>query len=93
MRLTNKCLEEIKDIEERVLAEPEYRGKRVRALLRIDASDEKNLSQNDPLESDYFYMPNKHNISNLKKVDIEIDTDSDEIHEIIRKELNRSCCA
>lgn len=92
MRLTSKCLKEIKDFEEGVLAEPEYRGKRVRALLRIDMSDEKNLSQNDQSESEYFYMKNKHDVPNLKRVDVKIDTDSDEIHEMVRKRLN-TCCS
>ena len=92
MRLTSKCLKEIKDVEEGVLAEPEYRGKRVRALLRIDMSDEKNLSHDDQTESEYFYMKNKHDVPNLKRVDVKIDTDSDEIHETVRRRLNE-CCA
>ncbi|MHA1168644.1 MAG: hypothetical protein ACTSRU_12530 [Candidatus Hodarchaeales archaeon] len=96
-RLTDKCLKEIKDVEEGVISEPEYRGKRVRALLRIDASDEKNLSHEQrQSESEYFYMRNKHDIPNLKRVDIKIDTeaevDESEIHEAIRTRLNHGCC-
>ena len=99
MRLTDKCLNEIKDIEEGVIAEPEYRGKRVRALLRIDASDEKNLSHEQrQSESEYFYMRNKHDLpTNLKRVDISIDVESDvdesdKIHEAVRSRLNQICC-
>ena len=96
MRLTSKCLKEIKDVEEGVLAEPEYRGKKVRALLRIDdVTKEKNLSQSDQSESEYFYMRNKHDVPNLKKVDVKIETDVDEnkeIHEVVRKRLDQRCC-
>ena len=99
MRLTNKCLKEIRDMEEGVLAEPEYRGKRVRALLRLDASDEKNLSnEQQRSESEYFYMRNKHDVpTNLKRVDIKIDVETDvdesnEIHETVRRRLNLCVC-
>ncbi len=94
MRLTLKALKEINDVEEGVLAEPEYRGKKVRALLRIDASDEKNLThERERSESEYFYMKNKHNLpTNLKRVTIKIDTDSDDIHEMVRRRLNQKCC-
>ena len=92
MKLTSKCLKEIKDFEEGVIAEPEYRGKRVRALLRIDVSDEENLSQNNQSESEYFYMRNKHEIPSLKRVDVKIDTETDvdesnEIYEEVRTRL------
>lgn len=99
MRLTTKCLKEIKDVEEGVIAEPEYRGKRVRALLKIDASDEKNLSSEQrQSESEYFYMRNKHDLpTNLKRVDVKIDGEAeidegDGIHEEIRNRLNQRCC-
>lgn len=100
MRLTEKCLNKIKDFEEGVLSEPEYKGKRVRALLRIDAPDEKNLSnEQERTESEYFYMRNKHDLPNLKRVDIKIDTETDvdesnEIHEQVRNLLNKQvgCC-
>ena len=100
MSLTEKCLNEIKDVEEGTLSEPEYKGKRVRALLRIDPSDEKNLSNEQQRnESDYFYMRNKHNLPNLKRVDVKIDTETDvdegnEIHEQVRGLLNKQmgCC-
>jgi len=94
MKLTSKCLKEIKDVEEGTISEPEYRGKRVRALLRIDMSDEKNLSQNDQSESEYFYMRNKHDVPNLKRIDVKIDAETDEIHEVIRDRLNQvtNCC-
>jgi hypothetical protein len=98
MRLTTKCLKEIKDIEEGVISEPEYKGKRVRALLRIDASDEKNLSNEQrQSESEYFYMRNKHDLpTNLKRVEIKIDSETDvdenkEIHETVRRRLNQYC--
>ncbi len=98
MRLTDKCLKEIKDIEEGVIAEPEYKGKRVRALLKIDASDEKNLSHEQrQSESEYFYMRNKHDLpTNLKRVTVKVDTETDvdesnEIHEAVRKRLNQQC--
>lgn len=92
MRLREKALKQLKQIEG-VIAEPEYRGKKVRALLRIDVSDEKNLSnEQQGSESEYFYMTNKHNVpTNLKRVDVKIDTESDEIHEIVRRRL-RTCC-
>ena len=97
MRLTDKCLREIDEFEEGVLSEPEYRGKKARAMLNIDITDEKNLSQNDQSESEYFYMTNKHNVStNLKKVDVKVNVDSDEgteVHEAIRKRLTEiKCC-
>ena len=89
MRLTEKTLKQI----EGVIAEPEYRGKKVRALLRIDVSDEKNLSnEQQGSESEYFYMTNKHKVpTNLKRVDVTIDVETDEIHEIVRRRLNQSC--
>jgi len=100
MRLTDKCLNEINDVEEGVLAEPEYKGKKVRALLRIDVTDEKNLSHEQrQSESEYFYMRNKHDLpTNLKRVDIKIDAGADvdeanEIHEVVRQRLNRICCS
>ena len=78
MKLINKCLNEINDLEEGVLAEPEYRGKKVRARLKIDMSDESNLSSES---EDYFYMLNKHELpTNLKKVSVKID-DPDSIDE------------
>lgn len=93
MKLTSRCLKEIKDVEEGVIAEPEYKGKKVRALLRIDVTDEKNLSQHDQSESDeYFYMRNKHDVPSLKKIDVKINTDSDEVHEAVRRRLNQRCC-
>jgi len=74
MRLIDKCLDEITNMEEGVLAEPEYKGKKVRARLRIDNSDESNLSSES---EDYFYMLNKHSLpTNLKKVSVKIDDDS-----------------
>jgi len=101
MKLTSKCLKEIKDVEEGVISEPEYRGKRVRALLRIDASDEKNLSHEQrQSESEYFYIKNKHEVPNLKKIDIKIDTgietdvdERNEIYEVVRRRINSGCCS
>jgi len=78
MKLINKCLNEIDDLEEGILAEPEYKGKKVRAKLKIDLSDESNLSHES---EDYFYMLNKHELpTNLKKVSVKID-DSDSVEE------------
>lgn len=98
MKLTTKCLKEIKDVEEGVIAEPEYRGKRVRALLRIDSSDEKDLTnESGKSESEYFYMRNKHDLpTNLKRVEVKIDSELDvdensEIHETVRQRLNQYC--
>jgi hypothetical protein len=105
-RLTEKCLAELNDVEEGVIAEPEYKGKRVRALLKIDQSDEKNLSysprsdddRRSQTEAEYFYMRNKYDIpTNLKRVEIKIDTETDvdensEIHEAVRRRLNQMCC-
>ena len=98
MKLTTKCLKEINDVEEGVIAEPEYRGKRVRALLRIDASDEKDLTnESGNSESEYFYMRNKHDLpTNLKRVEVKIDSELDvdensEIHETVRQRLNQYC--
>ena len=79
MKLINKCFNEIIDLEEAVISEPEYRGKKVRAKLKIDMSDETNLSQPDPYREgdEYFYMLNKHELpTNLKRVEVKIDDDS-----------------
>jgi len=78
MKIIDKCLNEIDDLEEGVLAEPAYKGKKVRAKLKIDMSDESNLSNE---AEDYFYMLNKHELpTNLKKVSVKID-DPDSVDE------------
>jgi len=98
MRLTTKCLKEIKDVEEGVLIEPEYRGKRVRSLMRIDVPDEKDLSnENRQSESEYFYMKNKHDLPTMKRVVVKIDGEADvdegnDIHEEVRNRLNKQKC-
>jgi len=64
MKLLNRCLTEINKLEERILAEPEYKGKKARSALDIDLSDESNIEE----DGQYFYMLNKHNLpTNLKK--------------------------
>jgi hypothetical protein len=84
MKLINKCLNQIADLKEVVISEPEYRGKKVRAKLKIDLSDESNLTRPDPYREgdEYFYMVNKHNLpTNLKRVEVKIDDDDSAVEE------------